>query len=401
MMKRLMLTVAVLLGLGGAHARAADTVTSRYALIMPSTGSLNWGGKINYDLSVLSTMTASQYNPNTFVAASTNTFKGAMEMQGSSTSWTGANGAAYMQPGTVYSSTWNASGFYEAYGVVAATGSFTTNVAVPGGFIATSTGATGANLTATNKTSVPGGFVATSTGATGAVLQANSYITVGSTAVPAGSPAIMVTTGPSKGVIFNAQTTGERDAMTGHTGGLLFYNRTLQQYQYWSEKDAGWVSISTKEGTGGGGASTSIINIATASVATDQVTSGTKFGVWFATVAITIQNTNSNIKFCFSGTSQYTSGNDVWTLSFAMDGAPLTALGFSDTVGATVGFNSTGSRTVNSSFCYPIAPGTITAAAHRFGLTARGNSGGQVEICDTTANSSPHVCAIYVEELKQ
>jgi hypothetical protein len=88
--KKIILVLAVIVGLGASA--QADTTTSNYALIMPSSGSVNWAGKINYDISVISTMTASKYNPNDFSAASTQTWRGAVGLVNSSMTLTGSNG---------------------------------------------------------------------------------------------------------------------------------------------------------------------------------------------------------------------------------------------------------------------------------------------------------------------
>lgn len=67
MIRRLLAVLTLTLGLAGqAHAISSDTYTSRMGLTKPSTGSFNWGVKINLDLDIIDSSAAVQNRPNVF-----------------------------------------------------------------------------------------------------------------------------------------------------------------------------------------------------------------------------------------------------------------------------------------------------------------------------------------------
>ena len=71
-MKKILLAL-LLLAPGLAH---ADSITSRFGLIIPSTGTAGWGVKLNADFNIIASSAGSQYEANTWVAS--NTFTGAV-----------------------------------------------------------------------------------------------------------------------------------------------------------------------------------------------------------------------------------------------------------------------------------------------------------------------------------
>lgn len=89
MMKKILLAALVAIGLMARPAQA-DSLTSRMQLIQPSTGSLNWGGKTNYNFAVTDSSAAAQYQTNTFTAS--NTATGPWLLSNSSMTFTGAKG---------------------------------------------------------------------------------------------------------------------------------------------------------------------------------------------------------------------------------------------------------------------------------------------------------------------
>jgi hypothetical protein len=153
----------------------------------------------------------------------------------------------------------------------------------------------------------------------------------------------------------------------------------------------------TTSTTSGGGAN-SVVGFATAAVPNDQSTTNSTYGVGFATVNYTVQNTNSLLKFCFHGTSRNSAANDAWGINWIMDGAFVSPRAAN--LQPYMGFNnSTANRDFNSNFCDIIAPGTISAAAHRFTLVMKSLTGGTTtKICDSA--NLPQDCSILVEELK-
>lgn len=85
--------IALLLMLTTGAAQAADTYTTRLNLIKPSTGSPNWGLKLNNGVfDVIDSSVAAMYKPNTFVAASSQTYLAPLRATNSSFTFTGANG---------------------------------------------------------------------------------------------------------------------------------------------------------------------------------------------------------------------------------------------------------------------------------------------------------------------
>ena len=77
-MKKILLTLALLLGAG--VARAGDTVTPRLGLTKPAIGSIGWGVKWNTNLDILDPIVASLLKPNVFTSSST--FSGGLYITG-------------------------------------------------------------------------------------------------------------------------------------------------------------------------------------------------------------------------------------------------------------------------------------------------------------------------------
>lgn len=145
--------------------------------------------------------------------------------------------------------------------------------------------------------------------------------------------------------------------------------------------------------SGGTGAT---IGWSTAAITADQTTTSTNF-VGKSTVTYTVQNTNSLILVCNNAFLRVAAANDVAHACFQVDGAYLT--GMSATIGCFPrAFMTTAGRDYSTAGCYPIAPGTVSAAAHSFIFTIRSDSGATATLCSTAGGTE--LCSMFVIELE-